>query len=277
MNAVGPARVFTLGIAQLAGCPPGSAIHAGPLKTQPGPGRVWLIFLDDLHVDFRSTGRLRTLIKTIAGELVADGDLTAMLTTGPSSMAVDPTPDRALVVKRVGQATGSSMAPPDIVRVRDPRFLFDEVYYRAAVSMATAWDAVTGLERVQATGKAVIYISSGYGIESLPDASLVVSDPLPLPKSPLHNQPAAADIQQRFAALVTAARRAGVPVFAIDTRRLRIPADVHPVEASPEWLRYRANTRASLRALSERTGGVAVMEEQDLEAGLATIARTMRR
>ena len=276
MNAVGPARVFTLGMALLAVCTAGSVIHAAQQNPKPGPGRVWLIFLDDLHVDFRSTGRLRTLIKTIAGELIADGDLSAMLSTGPSSIAVDPSPDRAVVLKRVGQATGSSMAPPDVVRIRDSGFPSEEVYYRALVSMTTASDAVRGLERLQAPGKALIYLSAGYGIEPLPDGSLVVPGPLGLPKFPAHH-PTVADMQQRFAELVTAARRAGVPVFAIDTRRLRIPADIDPVEDTPQWLRYRANTRASLRALSERTGGVAVMEEQDLEAGLATIARAMRR
>ena len=202
------------------------------------------------------TGRLRTLIKTIA---------------------VDPTADRAGVIKRVGQATGSSLAPQDIVRIRDSRFPGEEVYYRAVVSMATASDAVRGLERVPAIGKAVIYVSSGYGLEPLPDASLEVPGPLPRPTSSPQHPPTVADMQQRFAELVTSARRAAVTVCAIDTRRLRIPANAHPVEDTPEWLRYRANTRASLRALSERTGGVAVMEEQDLEAGLATIASAMRR
>ena len=39
------------------------------------PQNLWLILVDDLHIDFRSSGHLRTLLQTICSELIQDGDM----------------------------------------------------------------------------------------------------------------------------------------------------------------------------------------------------------
>jgi len=51
------------------------------LEPPAAPGVLWLIFVDDLHVRFVDTGRLRTLIRTIATTLLAEGDLIAARAT----------------------------------------------------------------------------------------------------------------------------------------------------------------------------------------------------
>ena len=67
-------------------------------------------------------------------------------------------------------------------------------------------------------------------------------------------------------------------VFAIDPRRLAGSSTVEPGDDSVWWQNYWATTRNSLRALSERTGGFAVLEEQDLDAdGLKRINAAMRK
>ena len=48
--------------AQPAAVPPVSL----PTQVKADDGRVWLIFVDDLHLDFRATGRLRDLFGTIS-------------------------------------------------------------------------------------------------------------------------------------------------------------------------------------------------------------------
>ena len=68
-------------------------VHSGlaqPVSSPAGipqSGTLWLIFLDDLHVDFRSTGHLRTLLRTICTELVQAGDMVGIVSTGPSSIS----------------------------------------------------------------------------------------------------------------------------------------------------------------------------------------------
>jgi hypothetical protein len=77
--------------------------------------------------------------------------------------------------------------------------------------------------------------------------------------------------------LIAQARRSNVTVFAIDPRRLGGSSTVEPGDDSVWWQNYWATTRNSLRALSERTGGFAVLEEQDLADGLKRINAAMRK
>src|SRR5512138_1017302 len=43
--------------------------------TSDAAGRIWLIFVDDLHLDFPNTGRIKDLFKKISNELVHEGDM----------------------------------------------------------------------------------------------------------------------------------------------------------------------------------------------------------
>ena len=49
-----------------------------------------------------------------------------------------------------------------------------EAWYRAAVSISTAYDTLNNFARQTARRKAVIYVSSGYGVDPLPDRSPTV-------------------------------------------------------------------------------------------------------
>src|SRR6476469_6235487 len=62
--------------------------------TNDAAGRIWMIFVDDLHMDFQNTGRIKDLFKQISNELVHEGDMFGIVSTGPSSIAIDLTYDR---------------------------------------------------------------------------------------------------------------------------------------------------------------------------------------
>ena len=51
--------------------------------TNDAAGRIFVIFVDDLHLDFRNTGRIRDLFKRISTELVHEGDMFSVVSTGP--------------------------------------------------------------------------------------------------------------------------------------------------------------------------------------------------
>ena len=220
---------------------------------------------------------MRTLLQTICSELIQDGDVAGIVSTGPSSIAIDLTSDRKRVAAAIGRATGSSLSPADIRRASqaDPKGT-SEVWYRAAVSISTAYDTVDNFARQPARRKAVIYVSSGYGVDPLPDRSPTVVGTKPGVTS--GNNISAADVREQLSELIAQARRSNVTVFAIDPRRLGGSSTVEPGDDSVFWQNYWATTRNSLRALSERTGGFAVLEEQDLDAdGLKRINASMRK
>ena len=54
MDVARPLRALTLGMALLAVPTAGSAMLASQEQLPPESGKVWLVFPDDLHIDFRS-------------------------------------------------------------------------------------------------------------------------------------------------------------------------------------------------------------------------------
>ena len=79
-------------------------------------GRIFLIIVDDLHLDFRNTGRIRDLFKKISRTLVHEGDMFSIVSTGPSSLAIDPTYDRKILDEAIKKITGNGLKPSDIIQ-----------------------------------------------------------------------------------------------------------------------------------------------------------------
>ncbi len=63
-------------------------------------GRIFLFFVDDLHLQFQNTGRVRELFKRISKELIHEGDLFGIVSSGPSSISIDMTYDSSGSTKR---------------------------------------------------------------------------------------------------------------------------------------------------------------------------------
>ncbi len=68
--------------------PPPAPVEEGMVLPPPRPvndaaGRIFLLFVDDLHLDFRNTPRIRDLFKKISTELIHDGDMFGIVSTGP--------------------------------------------------------------------------------------------------------------------------------------------------------------------------------------------------
>ena len=86
--------------------------------TSDASGRIFLIFVDDLHLDFRNTGRIRELFKKIAKDLIHDGDMFGIVSTGPSSLAIDMTYDRKRLDQAIEKISGAGLSPKDILDSR---------------------------------------------------------------------------------------------------------------------------------------------------------------
>ena len=240
------ARLLSFGVFMvIAAC----VIPARVRGASSGAGGVtWLIFVDDLHTDFCNTGHIRTLLGSIATELIRDGDAFVLRSSGPSP-SIPFTTNRGLLDAAIGKVAGNNaLLPADILRSSPRNGIQDEVRYRASLAGSAAADVLNAgpsLGRRQA----MLYITNGYQLN-----------------------PAGGQV----AGFADAARRAHVTVFAMNARGLP-GAPAVPVQGDAAlWDSYRAAMLNSLRAISEPTGGFAVLDEADFADAPQRISRTAR-
>jgi VWFA-related protein len=257
-------------------------------------GRIFLIFVDDLHLDFRNTGRIRDLFKKISDELVHEGDMFGIVSTGPSSISIDLTYDRRRLTEALKKISGSALAPKDILDVPEGSQGPPEVRHRAHVAFSTAGDMMRQLEQVHNRRKAFIYVSNGYDLDpfsktraknelerygmlrdnvdnSNGDSSNNSQDPNDPALRGKGNQWAFADLVGELAELTRAAVRANTTIYTIDPRGLVGGPDLDEKIDMTEYLDYVRNTQDSLRVLADLTGGIAVINQNDFTKALKRI------
>lgn len=218
-----------------------------PLKS---PGNAWLLFIDDMHLDFRNTGRLRDLLKMVGNQVIKDGDAFMVRSSGPSQVAIEWTMDRSRLQSELRKATGNALRPSDIVDGgrRDPLF---EVRYRAGIAMAFASELVSAARFVHARSISLIYVSNGYDLE----------DPA---------------FRVRLLRLAELARAAHVRIFPINPQMVFAGHDLDLEVDAERCQKHLATTQQSLRLLADKTGGLATSEAQDAAAAVKKIAEFRR-
>lgn len=246
-------------------------------------GRIFILYVDDLHLDFRNTPRIRQLFEKIATTLIHDGDMFSIVSTGPSALAIDPTYDRKRLDEAIKRISGSGLKPSDILEGSQGSQGPSEVRYRAHVAFSTAFDLMRQLEQIQNRRKAFIYVSNGYDFDPFPQGRLQAqaqlygygqgvygADSL-LNMQRQGQQFADADLARELADLTRAANRANVTMYTIDPRGLVGGADIDEPVDMMEWNNYLRKSQDSLRVLAEETGGTAVVNQNDFERALKRI------
>ena len=130
--------------------------------TSDASGRVFLLFIDDLHLDFGSTPKTRDLMKRMLKNLIHDGDMFGIVTTGTSSVSQQLTYDRQVLESAISRITGGALKAQEILTAAWGAQGRIEVRHRAHVAFETLNDLLKNLEKVQNRRKAIIYLSSGY-------------------------------------------------------------------------------------------------------------------
>ena len=254
--------------------------------TNDAAGRIFLIFVDDLHLDFRNTGRIRELFKKISKTLVHDGDMFGIVSTGPSSLAIDLTYDRQVLDAAIKKITGNGLRPNDIIEGAESSEGPSEVRYRAHVAFSTAYDLMRNLEKVHNRRKAVIYVSNGYDFNPFEQARMG-EDPIyggrfgqsaddnmtdPFAQSLRQGQQFAdADLAREISELTRAANRANATMYTIDPRGLVAGPDLDEQIDPVEWGNHVRKTQDSLRVLADLTGGLAIVNQNDFDKALKRI------
>jgi VWFA-related protein len=247
-------------------------------------GRIFLIIVDDLHLDFRNTGRIRDLFKKISKTLVHEGDMFSIVSTGPSSLAIDPTYDRKILDDSIKKITGSGLKPSDVIQGAEGAEGPSEVRYRAHVAFSTAYDMMRQLERITNRRKAVIWVSNGFDFDPFKDSRLG-EDPVFGGRFGQTREEgremrdqfnrgqvfADADLSRELGELTRTANRANATIYTIDPRGLVAGADLDENLDPVEFGEHVRKTQDSLRVLADQTGGIAVVNQNDFDKALKKI------
>ncbi len=247
-------------------------------------GRIFLILVDDLHLDFRNTGRIRDLFKRISRTLVHEGDMFGIVSTGPSSLAIDLTYDRKILDEAIKKITGNGLKPSDIIQGQDGPQGPTEVRYRAQVAFSTARDIVTQLERITNRRKAVVWVSNGFDFNPFENQRLG-EDPIYGGRqgqtreegeqmNRTMNQGAQfsdADLARDLADLTRSANRANATFYTIDPRGLVAGQDLDETVDPTDFQNHIRKTQDSLRVLAQETGGIAIVNQNNFDKGLKRI------
>ena len=249
-------------------------------------GRVFLLFVDDLHLDFQSTPRTRDLFKRMLKNLIHEGDMFGIVSTGTSSLSIQLTYDRQVLDDAIKRITGGGLKPADIVTGMQSSQGPTELRHRAHVAFSTAYDLMKNLEKLHNRRKAVIWVSSGYDFNPFEKARLeqmaeslgastddLSSDPF-IQQQNQGTQFADADLVREITEVTRAANRANATLYTIDPRGLVAGPDIDDKVLEnhiEEWNAYVRRTQDSLRTLSEQTGGIAIVNQNDFDKALKRI------
>lgn len=261
--------------------------------TNDAAGRIFVLFVDDLHLDFQNTPRIRDLFKRIARVLIHEGDLFGIISTGPSSLSIDLSYDRSRIDEAIKKISGSGLKPTEVIQGAQGSQGPTEVRYRAHVAFSTMYDILRNLETVRDRRKAIIYVSDGYDFNPFEKARFgedpddyferrwgternqtddtgAQNDPTTT-RNRMGEQFADTDLVLELAEVTRAANRANATIYTIDPRGLVGGVDIADNVDPQEWFTYVSKTQDSLRVLAEETGGIAVVNQNDFDKGLKRI------
>jgi VWFA-related protein len=246
-------------------------------------GRVILFVVDDLHMEFRDTHRIRKVFRDMAKELIHDGDLFGIVSTGTSSIAIDLTYDRTRMEEAANRITGGGLKPSEIIEQSAAGETPQEVMHRAHVAFSTIYDLLHNLEQTHNRRKAVVMISGGYdfnpfassragtaGMGMLNNRNVDPNDPT----NSLFTQGqqfSDTDLAIELNELIRQANRANATFYTIDPRGLVAGQDLDQQVDPVEWETHLLKQQDSLRVLAEQTGGIAVVNTNDFSKALKRI------
>ena len=250
-------------------------------------GRIFVLFVDDLHLVTSSTPKVRQVFEQIADTLIHEGDLFGIISTGPSSLSIDMTYDRALLYAAKDRIMGDGFNVNETLQMQSGPRGPEDLRFRAHVAFKTARQVLHNLEQATNRRKVFIYLSNGYDFNPFPEARANSSpfgigddgdiDDLPNPRyDPFDTEVrgqvfADSDLSIELVELARAANRANTSFYTFDPRGLVAGPDIDVDINTSEWNRFIFKSQSSLRVLAELTGGMAVVNRNDFGDALRQI------
>jgi VWFA-related protein len=264
-------------------------------------GRIFIIFIDDMHLQALDTPQVRQVLAMIRDEVIHEGDLVGLVSTGYSACEINLSYDynRLRYNECLNKVMGSAMDPRDIITMPNTAEGPAGLRFNAHVAFKTAYGMLDQAAEITGRRKSFIYVSSGYHFnpykesrykylqEMYANMGLSAGSPenrgadveararttLPVDNPFERNgqQFSEADLVGDLAELVRAARRANVTFYPVDPRGLTAMPPIHTSLSMDEWQEYVTTTVSSLQVLGDETGGFCVCNTNDFLTGLKRI------
>jgi VWFA-related protein len=269
-------------------------------------GRLFVIFIDDLHFPAAATPQVKDLLMRIRDTLIHDNDLVGFVSSGHSSIAIDPAYDfeHRRFNEAIEKTMGGAMSANEIIEgaTMETSQGPTGIRYNAHVAFKTAHDLIDQMSAISDRRKVFIYVSNGYNFNPLSDAryqriqedyatqdSVSGVDPeddseeardaaqerdtLRQEAYNKRTQFSFSDLTNELAQLGRAAQRANVTFYPIDPRGLIAGGDLdtRAQVGYADWRDYFQTQISSLKLLADETGGFCLCETNDLEGGLRRI------
>jgi hypothetical protein len=155
MNAL-MAMMSVLMMVMVSAVPMAFSVHARQ------PVDTWFIMIDELHIQFMQTGRLRSLVRAFVDEVLQDGAMYALRTTGPSKTSVEMTADVGPLHSVVKTLTGNALRPDDVAAIRASGREPNEISWRLHSMLEALETTYKDVLRRDGRPGSLLYISSGY-------------------------------------------------------------------------------------------------------------------
>lgn len=269
---------------------------APPVTTS---GRVFVIFIDDLHIQPGNSINARNVLKQMKA-ILHDGDQIAIVSTGYSSIQIDPTLDIKRVDEAIEKLMGGGMTYQEIVTAAQTAEGPAQLRHNTQVAFSTAYDILMQLEDVRDKRKAFLYVSEGYDFNPFKDSRFKYfqeqyqqtvnnpsqsgdgssgdatgtnanSTPTQNPFESGTQAFAEADLIREIDELCRAAKRANVAFYTIDPRGLIAGTDISTNATLTETLDHVREQTSSLIVLAEQTGGRAMVNSNDFKGFLQKV------
>ena len=280
--------------------PPEGIILPARRATADTSGRIFVFFVDDLHLQFQASGRVRDIFKRVSRTLLHEGDMFGIVSSGPSSIRVEMTYDRSRLDEAIEKITGDGLKAMDVIQGSSGSGGPSEVRFRANVAFRTMREALANLERVTNRRKALVWVSEGYNFIPFQDSRLGLLPPGRadyFTQNPIFSDMNQGDEDQTYnptsdymsneharsetfsdadlsfilGELTRDANRANTTIYTIDPRGLVAGYDIEQTVDPRDWDENIFKTQNTLRLLAEETGGIAVVNMNDFDTALKRI------
>jgi VWFA-related protein len=270
-------------------------------------GRIFIIFIDDLHLQALDSPQVRRVLGMIRDTVIHENDLVGLVSTGYSSIEVDVQYDyqHRRFNESIKKVMGSGMTPVEIIQANQTAQGPAGLRHNTHVAFSTAYDMLTQAEKITNRRKAFIYVSNGYDFNPFKDSrykyeqekyamplqdannsggdatggsNTAGPDPAGSYDNPFERdgqQFAETDLISEVAELVRAARRANVTFYTVDPRGLDAGPSIAYNLSMEEWRRFVDTSVSSLRVLADETGGHCICMTNNFEKGLQEIDNAM--
>jgi len=280
--------------------PPEAVAREGLILPPPKkeePGRIFVIFIDDRHIQPGDSLPTRRILQQVRDVLLHDGDLVTMVSTGPSSIQEPLNYDigHARFNRATSRVLASGMTPDEIIAASQTSQGPAGLRHDAHVAFKTAYDLLEQLGKIHHRRKAFLYLSSGYdfnpytserfkkiqdslGASAGTGSSGLSSEDVNRFRNPFESgshQFSETDLIAELVALTQAAQRANVAFYPIDPRGLVAGPSINSNVGIQSFRAQVETSTSSLKVLGAETGGFCVCNTNDFGAGLRKIDDAM--